>query len=336
MSLRGKIGAAIFDAPRSIAQLLRSEGWARVVNRSDSYSCSQDPFGVQLNSESTSSIHLCDMFPTFGRWLLQKAIGTWEFRLAETVDFSGTPQISFVIPHRGCVRQPLLEATIRSIASLPGAVECIVVEQDETKKLESLPGNTRHIHAPHPSNDQGWHKCYAFNVGVRAAKADIVVCHDGDVLVPTGYWDVIRRHLVEHDTPVAYTQRFLFYLSRGTTDRILDKNSTTGLAHETPECVKQNWTGGTLAITKNAYWEIGGFDESFTGWTGEDREFYDRCKAIDGWFHGYVPFLHLWHPPQTGRSNADERIRAAQFTRDRLSIDRGARIATLVERQVQA
>ena len=51
MSLRGKIGAAIFDAPRSIAQLLRSEGWARVVNRSDSYSCSQDPFGVQLNSE---------------------------------------------------------------------------------------------------------------------------------------------------------------------------------------------------------------------------------------------------------------------------------------------
>ena len=46
---------------------------------------------------------------------------------------------------------------------------------------------------------------------------------------------------------------------------------------------------------------IGGFDEGFVDWGGEDDEFYDRCGLLGHCRSGYLPFLHLWHPPQPDR-----------------------------------
>ncbi|MEL6106171.1 MAG: galactosyltransferase-related protein [Planctomycetota bacterium] len=261
--------------------------------------------------------------------MLRRTLRDWSFSLARDVCFSDRPQVSFVIPHRGSDRQSLLELTIRSIASLEGDVECIVVEQDRNQCLRDLPGNTLHTHLPHPSGDQRWHKCYAFNEGAKLARGRIVVCHDGDLLMPQRYLDVIVEHLMRREQDVVYPQRFLYYLSEGTTQRLIAEQSTEPLLQETPVMVKQNWTGGTLAITKDAFERVGGFDESFTGWTGEDREFYDRCHALNGWFFGYVPFLHLWHPPQSGRVDSEARRKANEFTQQKLAIDRAERIRLL-------
>ena len=56
-----------------------------------------------------------------------------------------------------------------------------------------------------------------------------------------------------------------------------------------------------VAVAREAYLRIGGHDEAFLGWGGEDNEFYDRCRLLR--FHpwGYLPFLHLWHAPQPGK-----------------------------------
>ncbi len=71
------------------------------------------------------------------------------------------------------------------------AVEVIVVEQGVEQEAEGLPGSVQYIHLPHPQDPEGWYKSWAFNVGVSQAQADIVVCHDGDILVPTHYADEI-------------------------------------------------------------------------------------------------------------------------------------------------
>lgn len=329
IGLRNKLGAILHDVPRTLLAMRGPGGLTAVTNRSDRFEHSTDPFGIRIHSGQTSSLHLCDTFPSVGRWMLRRTLRDWSFSLAREVCFSDQPQISFVIPHRGADRQPLLDLTIHSIASLKGDVECVVVEQDQDSHLSDLPGNTVHLHLPHPDGDERWHKCFAFNEGVKRARGSIVVCHDGDLLVPENYLDVINEHLIRRQQQVVYPQRFLYYLSESTTGKMVSERSTEALRHETPVMVKQNWTGGTLAITKDAYERVGGFDESFTGWTGEDREFYDRCHALNGWFFGYVPFLHLWHPPQSGRANLDARRAATQFTQQKLAIDRDERIRRL-------
>jgi hypothetical protein len=326
--LRRRAGALLLDLPSAFSALRRPEGWVEIVNRIDEVSRSVDPVGIRCHSQNTSSMHVCDMFPSMGRRVLNGVLKSWEFELAKTVAFSQNPTFSFVIPHRGVEREPLLIATIRSIASLPGDVECIVVEQDETPKLSNLPETVRHLHLPHPEENERWHKCFAFNHGVQAARGEIIICHDGDIIVPTRYLEIIRLHLLERQQEVVFPQRFLFYLPQDATDQIL-RSGELALKGVVPEIVKQNWTGGTLAITKDAYERVGGFDESFTGWTGEDREFYDRCETLDGWFFGYVPFIHLWHAPQAGRASAAMRQQAMEYTRDRLAVDRAERVSQL-------
>lgn len=327
-SVRQTAGAVVFDLPRTFRSAVRYN-WVAIRNRRDQITLSDSPVGVRVHSPNTSSLHVCDVFPRVGRRILNLALRDWTFQLTDTIQFSEQPRISFVIPHRGLDRAEVLETTIRSIAALPGQVECIVVEQDERPLLQNLPPSVRHVHAPHPEGNDQWHKCFAFNVGVQHARGEFIVCHDSDILVPLQYSDVILQHLKADGRDAVYPQRFLFYLSRQTTEAIMASGSTRPLPHAIPEMVKQNWTGGTLAIRRDAYERIGGFDESFTGWTGEDREFYDRCEVLDTWYYGHVPFVHLWHPPQTGRVNPLMRQQATDFTRERLQIPRHERIEQL-------
>lgn len=323
-------GCLARDVPPLLPLLRTPGGWAEVINRFQRVDYSDNPRGVRCLSRETSSLHVCDVLPFMGRRLLQAALKDWPFYLAAEPRFSESPVYSFIIPHRGQARETLLQTVIRSIASLPGEVECIVVEQDRERRLGPLPGNTRYVFAPHPSGSADWNKCYAFNAGARAARGKILICHDGDLLVPQGYSSEIHRLLTERGKPVAFPQRFLFYLQQSTTQEIVRSCLTAPLATAIPEAVKQNWVGGTLAITRQAYFDLGGFDERFTGWTGEDTEFHDRCLTLDGWFHGYIPFIHLWHPHQAQRD--DPAVRAAQdkFTNDMLGQDRHERIRAAV------
>ena len=103
--------------------------------------------------------------------------------------------------------------------------------------------------------------------------------------------------------------RFLFYLGPGDTERFLLEKNAPGrrLRDSSPEMVRQNCQGGTIAVERAAYFHLGGHDEGFTGWGGEDNEFFDRCRLLR--FHpwGYLPFVHLWHVPQTGKGMSDGR-----------------------------
>jgi GT2 family glycosyltransferase len=66
-----------------------------------------------------------------------------------------------------------------------------------------------------------------------------------------------------------------------------------------PERIVQNLeAGGSIAVGRDAYFAIGGFDESFIGWGGEDNEFWDRAQTRKVCPYGFLPLVHLWHPGQ--------------------------------------
>lgn len=331
--LRRTLGTLLRDLPLAWCATRRSGGWIRIHNRLDSLNVGGVPLGVRINSPHGSTIQVCDVFPWFGRRVLRKALDDWAFSFPSTVEFSESPDITFVIPHRGQKRESLLNMTIRSISANDASVDCIVVEQDEDRKLGPLPGNTKYLLARHPVENTSWHKAFALNLGVRHARGKIVILHDGDIPVPTRYASAILEHLGCLGNEVAFLQRFLFYLNRRTTDQLLHTGSTSMIARHEPEKVRQNWVGGTVGIRKAAFEKVGGFDESFKGWTGEDREFYDRCLTLQGYFFGYLPFLHLWHPPQPGKADACMRRAAEVYTQSRLEVAREVRIRELVAAQ---
>jgi GT2 family glycosyltransferase len=67
--------------------------------------------------------------------------------------------------------------------------------------------------------------------------------------------------------------------------------------------------GGSLAVDRETFFAIGGFDEAFVGWGGEDNEFWERAQSRKVWPYGYLPLIHLWHEaqpekPDQGRSTA--------------------------------
>ena len=305
-SLKQKLGVLAFDLPRLLPCLLSRNGWVNAANRQDRLETSDEGLGLRCSGRWSSDLHACHVFPDIGRRLMSKAFAEWPVYMEETWDETTVPQVSFVIPHRGKERLPLLHATIASIAAQRDVtVECIVVEQNAKCEVNGLPPWVRYVHLPHAVDLHGWHKSWAFNAGVSEANGEIVICHDGDILVPQDYGREVVRQLDGTERAVVHLQRFLFCLDESATQISLTSGQLS--FEQPPERVRQNWQGGTLAIRKEAYWQIGGYDEDFVDWGGEDNEFYDRCLTLAGWRCGYLPFVHLWHEPQVTKVN---------FTRD--------------------
>jgi hypothetical protein len=227
-----------------------------------------------------------------------------------------TPEVSFVIGHRGLERLPHLERVLASIAGQAGArVECVVVEQSARPEIAGrVPAWASVLHTPAPAG-MPYSRAWAFNVGARAARGALLAFHDNDMLVPAGYAAellAIRRRGYE----VINLKRFVFYLGERGTARVLDGKPIAG----PPERVIQNLEGGgSVAIDRGAFFAIGGFDESFVGWGGEDNEFWERAAVRSVWPWGYLPLVHLHHAEQPEKRRTDRRTAVLLDERSRIA-----------------
>lgn len=300
--------------------MLTAQGWTRFRNRNERLAIDPQTGGARCEWMYTSDLHLCAIHPVTARWLLRRATSRWPIESVERPAVGGPPRVSFVIGHRGESRAPHLQKTITTIAAQRDVpVECIVVEQSARPVIESrLPEWVRYLHAPIASDDLPYNRSHALNAGAAIAKGDLLVLHDNDFLVPSFYArEIVARHGEGHE--VIDLKRFMFFLRR-------DDDFAPGV---TPERVVQNSpAGGSVAVDRRAYEEIGGFDESFTGWGGEDNEFLDRASTRRVFAFAYLPFVHLWHAPQPEKA-ADEAA-AGRARREELArIPREERIARL-------
>ena len=294
MSLRTRAGALIYDVPRFV-RAMRDRRWIEMRNRSESIA--GDGRGVRCNWEFTSELHIANVFPSAGARLMRAAFAQWPMALRDGPASTEAPQVTFVIGHRGVERLPHLLMTLRSIAGqLDAAIECVVVEQSATREIESrLPSWVRYIHTP--STDD-YNRAWTLNAGAAAARGEIVVLHDNDMLVPARYaaecvarasegWDFLEL------------KRFTFYLDESRTRAVFESGI---VPTDVPSTVIQNLLGATIAARRSAYLAIGGFDESFVGWGGEDNEFWERAEVGGKAYRfGYLPFMHLHHAPQKGK-----------------------------------
>ncbi len=342
-SPRQKRGVLLLDLPRYL-WALRPDGMARgkarpwiyVRNRGERLVRSDRGDGVACAWQWTSELHAPRVFPALGRLLLRSALRDFPIRLAgpEGSPVSAEhPDVTFLIGHRGRDRLPHLLWTLGSIAGQKGvSLECVVVEQDhEQTGRAHLPGWVRYVHTAPPYEGMPYCRTWAFNVGARHARGSLLVLHDNDMLVPETYAaELADKH--RRGYQVINLKRLIFYLSENHTRRLFEGSAS--LADCAPERIIQNLeAGGSLAVDRDAYLALGGMDEGFVGWGGEDNEFWDRALTRSVYPFGYLPIVHLWHPPQPGRRAVDGRgATTAQLSARRAAVAPAARIEELRRR----
>jgi GT2 family glycosyltransferase len=137
-------------------------------------------------------------------------------------------------------------------------------------------------------------RSWALNVGARVAEGRVFVFHDNDMLVPQGYAaEIWNRYIDGYE--VVNLKRFIFYLTERHSREVASGFQLGAV--EPPDAVVQNSeAGGSVAMSRDAFFAIGGYDESFVGWGGEDNEFWERAQTRRVWPYGYLPIVHLWHP----------------------------------------
>jgi hypothetical protein len=221
----------------------------------------------------------------------------------DPLSVSGEPAVSFLIGHRSLDRLPQLLATLRSIAGQRDvAVECVVVEQSARAEIESkLPRWVRYVHVP-TDPERSYCRSATFNAGAAIARGPILILHDNDMLVPERYAAEVASR-VRQGWRFVDPKRFIFYVNEDDTRSFLDGGV---LRPDFATRVAQNLRGGSVAAVAQAFFAIGGFDEEFVGWGGEDLEFWERASAHGGaCAFGHLPLIHLWHPPQKGKEQPD-------------------------------
>ncbi len=203
------------------------------------------------------------------------------------------------------------------------------------QRQPTLPYPIHHVWQP----DQGFRAARIRNLAIAHSHGNYLIFLDGDCipqpdfiaqhhqLAELGWFVAGNRillsqtftdHVLRHQLPIwtwSTTQWLLPYLRR-------DINRLFPLLrfqnHFFRKKYSQRWQGAktcNLAIWKEDFLKIHGFNEQFQGWGHEDADLVVRLlhqgiQRKEGRFA--VPVFHLWHPPADRRYEADNRRRLSK------------------------
>ncbi|MCA9052376.1 MAG: glycosyltransferase, partial [Planctomycetaceae bacterium] len=201
-------------------------------------------------------------------------------------------------------------------------VEVIVVEQSPRADFKTIvPAGVRYFHTSSPSPDMPFNRSWALNYGVRQARGDVVVLMDADMLLPQRFAASVSE-VMSRGLDAVRPVRLLFYLDATTSEEVQQKQSLRTVRAVAE--IAQN-KPNPIAVRRDAYWAIGGHDESFWGWGGEDNEFVSRLQTLRLSSAGFLPVIHLWHASAVATGSG----RNQELLKDRLAVPAIERIRSL-------
>lgn len=212
---------------------------------------------------------------------------------AEPTNESVVQKVTYLVPCRDHERIESIRTVLNGVIgqSFP-EIEIILIEQDVSKKIntDSIPpvnylfvGDT---------NRGLFNKSKAFNKGAFKSTSEYLILHDADMLSRVDYTKTIFDLLQSHEA-IHICGKVLY----------MDVNTTNATNHnnkipQSPifERMIGYFEGGSLAIRKSSFWNIGAFNEDYWGYGCEDCDFYSRAKSLTTWLSNEdFDLVHLWH-----------------------------------------
>jgi predicted glycosyltransferase involved in capsule biosynthesis len=198
-------------------------------------------------------------------------------------------------------RRDNLLAIIQRLERLP-LLEVIVFEQDRVPRLEvaATPSHRRVLFGYNP---EPFNKSWGFNVAARQTARPTLVFADADVVVDEALDQAIAA--CRHGIDAAKPYRRITDLTRDESRRFRERDRDfvpNRPAESPPDREAQRefvvFAGGVFVIGREAYLRLGGFDERFLGWGGEDNAMSIKLERTGMRLaeYGECPALHLWHP----------------------------------------
>jgi len=275
--------------------------WLELCNRNETLTVDDVTGGRVCQWPDSSLLTAVSVFPSLGARLSRRLLMDWPVGIgtAETAQLAAAPAISFLVPICGVDRLDQFFSSLKSALGQVGvSSEVVVVEQSSESLLaKRLPHGVTYLHQLCEINDQ-FNKSRALNAAARLAQGAGLIILDADLVLPNTFAETCHRALVKVDAvrPV----RWLLYLLppddvQGAGDFQLDNLTKV-------ESIVSN-TPMPIALRRSAYWEIGGHDEAYIGWGGEDTEFLDRLRTKNVSQGGWLPIWHLWHAPAAKKAD---------------------------------
>jgi hypothetical protein len=166
-------------------------------------------------------------------------------------------------------------------------------------------------------------KSKAVNLAAKKATRDIFVIADADVVYdPNLIVDSIKL-LKQGGFVVPFTE--VYNVEMEGTEKLLKTKPNWPIEVTAEECTKSNWVyegfaGKLFVISRENFEAVGGFDERFIGWGGEDDAFSHAAQTICGNLinlEGKV--FHLWHPGSSYQTNPNGKANAKLLGRYELA-----------------
>lgn len=193
---------------------------------------------------------------------------------------------SYVISHRTSTedRKRNLDYLISYINNNFENVDIIVVEQDSEEKYFNI--NCRKV----LFKDNGPFKRSAcLNIGYNNAKFNKILFADNDLLIPRDQIIESLNRLDEYDSVNPYEK--VRDMDEYSTIQLINVDNFSAISSYS-ERGGIVFSGGACFFTREGYAKIGGYDEEFIGWGGEDNACSHKIEYL---LTSYEIKGHCWH-----------------------------------------
>lgn len=188
-------------------------------------------------------------------------------------------------------RERNLSRVLGWLASFPD-MEVVVVEQDNMRRFSPPPG-VRHIFA---RSSGPYNRSWGFNIALKESDSPHIVFGDSDIVMQAGEFSQAVAAAQSLDVVSPYSS----VVDLTPAESLADLDGISSIRRPgrgEADGQKTNLCGGVVIFSREACERVGGWDEDFAGWGGEDDMMTFKVMSA-GLKSASMPYrcYHLWHP----------------------------------------
>lgn len=155
------------------------------------------------------------------------------------------------------------------------------------------PHGVRHVFL---RSTKAYNRSWGFNVAFKESDSPVIIFGDSDIIIRGGELRASLDAMEGLDVVSPYSS--VIDLTKNESELSMDEMfQVSRLGRGEEDIQRTNLCGGVVMFSKSSFERVGGWDERFLGWGGEDDMMSFKVAAA-GLKSASMPFrcYHLWHP----------------------------------------